>query len=422
MWERENKHIGLKIFLVVLILAMCGGLFIAYRYVKAEEAVHDAELLEVYNEHQREQNAARQANYETLEALYREDVKAVATYLPGIVCWGDTLTAGSAGGVSYPGTLQDLIDANIVDRYDFRGTLENTEGLARIEDWSVYSVDIPVVNMGSGQETSATVAGRNGAIPFVVSEEFTIPAEATPVSIKFKSQDGSAVTPLTQGNAGVNNVTINGIEGTLAIDLDSYSSRKYNYIFTRLNPGEETLIEPDTEIVTAASSMYRDYITVLYLGTYDNQYSTVDELISYQKAIIDHQTANKDRYIILGLYYMNTRWDNGTTSDLDTYEAAMLKEYGDHFINVRKYMCSDGLADAGLSPTNQDTNDIKHGLVPSSLRSSADPSELNATGYKLLGQLVYDRMDKLEYFKEVKDELGITQLEKQDRQNSVKTK
>ena len=166
--------------------------------------------------------------------------------------------------------------------------------------------------------------------------------------------------------------------------------------------------------------MYRDYIPVIFIGTYDSQYSTVDELITYQKAIINHQIRNKDRYIILGLYYMNDRWDYGTTSDLDTYETAMLKEYGDHFINVRKYMLSDGLRDAGISATKDDTSDIKRGLVPTSLRSSAEPSELNAAGYRLLGKLVYDRMDKLEYFKEVKDELGITALEIAERQEAVK--
>ena len=51
--------------------------------------------------------------------------------------------------------------------------------------------------------------------------------------------------------------------------------------------------------------------------------------------------------------------------------------------------------DAGITATQQDTRDIAKGLVPTSLRSSAEPSELNAKGYRLLGQLVYNRMEKL---------------------------
>ena len=416
MWEKENKHIGLKILLVLLILVLLTVLFLGYRYVKAQEEAQDAELLKVYNEHQQEQTAAKQATYESLEALYQADLDAVKTYLPGIVCWGDVVTAGSAGGVSYPDTLQELIDENIVDKYDFRGTLENPEAYTRVE-WKDYTVEIPVVNMGSGAENSATVLGRNGAIPYVVSEEFTIPAEAESVLIKFTSENGETVGPLTQGDVGVNNVTIAGVEGRLSLDLESYQSRHRNiYYFTRLNPGEEVLVEAGTEIITAASDLYRDYIPVVFLGTYDGEYSTVEELIAYQKAIISHQTANQDRYIILGVYYMKNRWDYGLSTDLEKYETAMLQEYGDHFINVRKYFCSDGLSDAGLSATQQDTRDIAKGLVPTSLRSTAEPSELNAKGYRLLGQLVYNRMDKLGYLDEVKDELGITELEKLEKQ------
>ena len=69
MWEKENKHIGLKILLVLLILVLLAVLFLGYRYVKEREEEQDAELLKVYNEHQQEQTAAKQATYESLEAL-----------------------------------------------------------------------------------------------------------------------------------------------------------------------------------------------------------------------------------------------------------------------------------------------------------------------------------------------------------------
>ena len=216
-------------------------------------------------------------------------------------------------------------------------------------------------------------------------------------------------------------MTINGVEGELQLDLEVYySNQKMSYSFARLSPGAEVQVTEGSEIITSASSRYLDYIPVIFLGTYDGQYTTVDQLIAYQKAIINHQTRNQDRYLIIGPYYLDSRWDHGTTQDLNTFETALLQEYGDHFINVRKYLCSDGLADAGLTATKQDTDDIAHGLVPSSLRSTADPSELNATGYKLVGTLVYNWMDRLGYFKEVKDELGITALEKLDRQQQAK--
>ena len=418
MWEKENKHIGIKILLVLLILVLSAVLVLGYRYVKAQEEAQDAELLKVANEHKQEQTEAKQATYESMEAAYQEDLKTIQTYLPGVVCWGDILTAGSAGGVSYPDTLQELINENIVDKYDFRSTLDNTDELTRV-DWTSYTVEIPVVNMGSGAENSATILGRNGAAPYVVSEAFTIPAETESVQVKFTGPNGEEVFPLTQGDMGVNNVTIAGVAGKLSLDLESYQNRhRYIYYFTRLAPGIETYVESGIEIVTAASDLYRNYIPVIFLGTYDEEYSTLEELMAAQKALIAHQTAGRDRYIILGLYYLKNHWDFGLTGDLERYESAMLQEYGDRFINVRKYFCSDGLSDAGITATQQDTRDIAKGLVPTSLRSSAEPSELNAKGYRLLGQLVYNRMEKLGYFDEVKDELGITALEKQQKQTA----
>ena len=418
MWEKENKHIGIKILLILLILVLSAVLVLGYRYVKAQEEAQDAELLKVATEHKQEQTAAKQATYEDMEAEYRKDLTTVQAYLPGIVCWGDLLTTGSAGGVSYPDTLQELIDENIADKYDFRGTLENTDALTRV-DWTTYTVEIPVVNMGSGAESSATILGRNGAVPYVVSEEFVIPAEPGSVSLKFTSENGQEVVPLTQGDVGVNNVVIAGVEGKLSLDLESYkhSSRNY-YYFTRLTPGAEVTVQPGEKIITSGSDLYRNYIPVIFMGTYDGTYSTVEELIAAQKAIIDHQTANQDRYIILGPFYLKNHWDHGLSTELETFETAMLQEYGDHFINVRKYLCSDGLSDAGITATAQDTKDIAKGFIPASLRSAAEDSELNAKGYKLLGQLVYNRMDKLGYFDEVKDELGITALEKQQKQTS----
>ncbi len=441
MWETEKKHkrVVLSIFLVLLILALLAGLYYAYKLVKAQEEVQDAELLQVYEEHQKELNAAKQANYDTLEALYQQDLDTVKTYLPGVVCWGDVTTTGSAGGVNYPARLQEMIDAAICDKYDFYNTLEDKTSYGRITDWTVYDVDIPVVNMGGGKENTLTVAGRNGAIPFVVAEDFTIPVTTDRVPIKLKSSGEAIikglmqpyeyfpenlleVDPLTQGNAGINNVVINGVEGTLSLDMEVYSfDKRTNYYFTRLTPGMETKVREGTEITTAASSMYRDYIPVIFTGNYDNQYSTVNQLIAFQKEMINHQIANKDRYLIIGPYYLEGRWDSGTTSDLDIFETSMLQEYGDHFINIRKYLCSDGLTDAGITITKQDQDDIAHGLVPSSLRSTSDPSELNAIGYRLLGRVVFNRMDQLNYFKEVKDELGITAIEKLERQEAAKT-
>ena len=87
--------------------------------------------------------------------------------IPGIVCWGDSLTYGSGGnGTSYPSVLEECL-----------------------RNERMY---IPVVNMGIGGENTVTIAGRAGAVPFRL-KEFTIPTESIPVEIFFQEDEGKSI-------------------------------------------------------------------------------------------------------------------------------------------------------------------------------------------------------------------------------------
>ncbi|MDP4193365.1 MAG: hypothetical protein Q8858_17510 [Bacteroidota bacterium] len=78
-------------------------------------------------------------------------------------------------------------------------------------------------------------------------------------------------------------------------------------------------------------------------------------------------------------------------------EQAMVKEYGDKYVNLREYLSTKGLSDAGIKPTSEDTKAMSSGSVPPSLLSGK--VNLNAKGYKLVGNLVYKRLVDLGYFK-----------------------
>ena len=93
-------------------------------------------------------------------------------------------------------------------------------------------------------------------------------------------------------------------------------------------------------------------------------------------------------------------------------DTAMMQAFGNRYINVRKYLVEDGMADAGLSLTSKDKLYISQGMVPESFISSADGVELNGKAYALIGKLVYSRMESLGYFDEVYDELGIRETTK----------
>lgn len=411
MWEDSRKKTVIKnILLILIILVLVAALAFAVLYVRRITEEHDAQLSEIYVEQQQKQTEARQESVTAIQDEYEKDLQTVADYLPGIVCWGDSLTLGTAGSVSYPYVLQKYIDTYICDIYDFRSTIEDADEYSRLK-WDDYKVSIPVVNMGAGPENTSTILGRCGAVPYVTSLDMTIPAGTEPVAIQFTSQNGKIVAPLTGGNAGVNNVVINGIVGTLTIDTETYNYYgNTSYTFTRLEAGSETYVPAGTVIETAAADEYRDYIHIICIGTYGG-YDSADDLVQQVKTLVARQTQNSDRFIVLGLCSAGGYTAN--SYNLDAIDTAMMQTFGNRYINIRKYLCGDGLSDAHISRTAEDSIAIAANAVPPSFLTSANSIELNGKANKLIGRLIFSRMESLGYFDEVYSELHITDTTKQ---------
>lgn len=107
MWEDEYKRNFMRrIILIALIVVILGGLAAAMLAVHKRTERQDAQLVEAYTQQQEKQTAARQEAVDAINAEYEKDMQTVREYLPGIVCWGDSITAGSSGNVSYPYVLQ----------------------------------------------------------------------------------------------------------------------------------------------------------------------------------------------------------------------------------------------------------------------------------------------------------------------------
>ena len=264
--------------------------------------------------------------------------------------------------------------------------------------------------MGAGPETSGTVLGRCGVAPYVTSTELTIPAGMEPVLITMTTQNGKTVNPLTGGDAGINNVVINGIEGTLSIDTASANLYSYGntYYFTRLTPGEETIIPKDTPIYTAGMDMYRDYIHIVCIGAYGG-FETPDELVFQVKQLIARQTKNSDRYLVLGMPAYKGEYYG---INLDSVDTAMLQAFGNKYISIRKYLCGDGLIDASISKTQEDLVALDSNAVPPSFLVSSTGAELNGKANTLIGKLVFNQLESLGYFDEIYRELNISETTK----------
>lgn len=410
MWKDDHWKVVLgNIVLAVLILGILGTLGYFMLRVRQQTREHDEQLSELYVQQQQQQTEARQESVAVIQAEYEKDMATVAQYLPGIVCWGDSLTLGSSGNMSYPLVLKTYLDTYFCDIYDFRSTIPNAEDFSRLK-WDDYKVSVPVVNMGAGAETSYTILGRSGAVPFVLKKEIVIPEDGTPVLVQLATAEGNPVNPLVGGNAGVNNVVLGGVEGTLSIDSASRSGSNYKYYFTRIEDGEETVVPAGTPVETAAADMYRDYIHVVWVGTYGT-FRTGEDLVNQVKALLSRQTANTDRFIVLGL--CGVEGSRFSSDRMDAVDAAMTQAFGNRYINVRKYLIEDGLSDAHISATKKDLTNIAAQKVPASFTTGASEVELNGKAFTLIGKLVYDRMENLGYFNEIYEELAIRETMKQ---------
>ncbi len=406
MWEDERKNTVKKIILAVLCLAIIAGLAFAVLTVRKQEAVQDAQLLELYAQQQTAQQEARQASVDEVVAQYEADAAAVQQYLPGILCIGDKLTEGTSGGVSYPSVLQKMINENLCDAYDFRSTVRNADDFNNRLEWKDFTIEIPVINYGTGKETMDTLLGRTGAVPFVTSGSMEIPGDCVPVRISLKLQNGAAVRPLTGTDVGINDVTVAGVEGKLSVV--SANSWGTEYAFTRNEPGEPVPVPGGEPVITSGTENYHGYIPVIFAGSFSQESSK--DLVAKIRQILDAYEGPEGRYIVIGNYYRTYNGgygELGSTNSLSSQENLMQQAFGEHYINFRKYLASDAMADAGLTPTKTDTKNMQDGIVPESLVSRENREELTSAGYQLLGKLVYDRFEQLGYFDEVVDELQI---------------
>ncbi len=305
--------------------------------------------------------------------LYIKEQFLLADYersvIPKIVCYGDSLTFGTGGieteGISFPSILEDRL----------------------LKD----HLEIPVVNLGIGGDNTVTIAGRAGGIPFHV-ESFTIPADNTPTEIHFTSSDNQTINldhALSYGGAGLNDCTICGVTGRITIEKNDDLSR---YFFTRTQKGKETFVPQNSEIISAAKLENKDAIFIVWMGE-NHGYTDNQDLISQFQSIINLQDQNAGKFIVIGPH-------TGTTSDRLSLETDLTSAFGDKYINLREILNKEGLTLANISPTTEDIKQLELGCVPPSLLY--DSVHFNSTRYRVIGNIIYERLCELGYFDDIK--------------------
>lgn len=297
---------------------------------------------------------ARLADFNPDDYVKVEDLPKDDKY---IVCWGDSLTSGAGW----------------------------TEKLAELSGLTVH-------NAGTGGENVRTITARQGADAIMLNN-ITIPADVTPVTVAtytepFKTAFGYNATPLLQGGSNhVNPVMLGNVKGTLKWTGSSYNDATGVWTFTRAEAGEEVKINRPTALTTAYDREKNNpYLMVIFMGQ-NGGYADNDNLVCLHRLMINHAKAK--HVIVLGL-------SSGTAESRAEYEAAMRKEFGRYFISLREYLSAYGLADAGLTATEEDTAAMASGKVPPQLL--ADAVHYTAATKTVIGNLIYKRCCELGIF------------------------
>lgn len=296
---------------------------------------------------------------------------------PTIACWGDSLTYGQ-------GSTNRSVNS-------YPAVLEKKSGLT-------------VYNMGIGGETATTIAARQGALNIQISEPVTIPQSGS-VEVKFKASNGGVVTPRVTSIAGWSPCSINGVQGTLSVQIDEtvWPRVLASAAFTRETPGDSIEVAEGDELIPQGHSVRAD-INVIFSGTNggwspknlttdashndDEEIRSMVDLLKRQAQMSN----NSDKYVIIGLTTQDDKfWEK--------YHAALQAEFGNQFFNLRKSLQSaDLLRDYGLTPTADDITAIEETKTPPSILVS-DGVHFNDTGYEIIGNLLYKKLQELGYIK-----------------------
>lgn len=304
------------------------------------------------------------------KAEYAETAGSLAEKNRDIVCWGDSLTYGYG---------------SIIGEEDYPTVLES------LTNKTVY-------NFGISGEASNQILARQGGYPAYVNP-FIIPANTTPVEITwYNNNPTQPAIPTTVGEKGrrniINPVCIKSVKGNINYENSIFT-------FQRSEPGNEVNVSRPTPVFCSSANNHRDDIMCIFIGTNGGWMQTADDaqtrikkLLSQIDMMIDYSTSKQ--FIVIGLhYYYNWVTYNGLTKEM--LDNALRLHYGDHFINLRKYLMEYGLADAGIEPTEDDITAISSGNVPLSLLSN-DRIHGNHYFYSILANLVYLKGKDLGYW------------------------
>ena len=313
-----------------------------------------------------------------LDIANTKDYIDISLGIKYVDCLGDSLTMGASRFGWYEDTLQELLGSS----------------------------NYKVRNWGVGGETSASIMARQGSDCVKFQDDWVLKADMTPTlvmdtdggNITIKTQKYNTVVALllqgAENDSGqqsrvVNPCYINGIKCTMNYQQGSGYSKGKWYI-KRNEAGDRDITIPKNTPVyfNTGREMGKSEITIIWMGANDGTYSNWQDLVD--KQIMAANKVSNKKFIVVGLHKLNK--ENG-----EQYEALMRNTFGNKFFNIREYMSTNMIYDAGIEPTEDDLEKMAAGECPQSLLY--DGTHLKPESNKALGTMLYNLCVALGYIK-----------------------
>lgn len=279
-----------------------------------------------------------------------------------VACWGDSLTDGvGGGGTSYVSVLR-----------------------ARIAE---VRAGVTVYGRGNPGRSSTDITLLQGGIaPLITLAGNSIPGAVQDVAV-------SAVSPSTSWRYATTGQyaydgTLAGVAGQLIHDLTA-TTPNGSWVFRRTTAGAAVAVPPETPFSCSFADNLIEALCIFWLGR--NNFAPLNrwsDVLRDTRAAVMRLTPIDPQYLVLSV--LTTASEIRGSADyikVINTNKSLAAEYGDRYVDVRRYLIDHGLADAGINPTAQDLTDIANDTVPVSLRS--DTVHLNAAGYTVVGNYLF---------------------------------
>lgn len=249
-------------------------------------------------------------------------------------------------------------------------------------------------NRGIGGQTSNQIAQRQGGnVPRVTISGNQITAGANTITaFNTVAVTGMATTnaadqflSTASGNGTQSaKATIANIIGTVTRSASGGPpSTSETYTFTP-DAGQTLPVTcpPQTPMIVDVAG--DDRRTCVFWPGRNNDWSTT-QIEQDVDAMVSRLATAEKRFVIMSILngeYASEYAGAARYIQLTTRNGNLQAKYPNNFLDIRRYLIDRGLADAGITPTAQDTTDISRDIVPVSLRD--DNIHLNATARQLV--------------------------------------